>query len=266
MAATLVWGRRRILWTALAGLSVLFALGPATRFGGMDWHLPYELLWGVVPMLSRLNHPVRWLGVAGLFCVVLAMDGVARRAPRAAWLLPVGVAAHLWWTGLAPLPHHPEEIPKHWTAVDRVAAQGAVIVLPIGGAAESIRALHLHGRPLLGGMVEGLVWARPPSWMLRISQNSFLAQLALVTRGEVSELVLVDADVQAVRDLGFRTIVLDLDLVRRSPRGTPMAARRVLTESLGPPLYDDGNGVIWHVPTHGSEPNAPLLQAVWEEP
>ena len=73
------WGQRRLLWSVLAGITVLFALGPATHFRGLDWHLPYEVLWGVVPMLSRLNHPVRWLGLAGLFVVVLAADGLARR-------------------------------------------------------------------------------------------------------------------------------------------------------------------------------------------
>ncbi|HCH61916.1 MAG TPA: hypothetical protein DFR83_03865, partial [Deltaproteobacteria bacterium] len=42
--ATAFWGHRRALWAALTGVTVLFALGPATRFQGLDWHLPYELV------------------------------------------------------------------------------------------------------------------------------------------------------------------------------------------------------------------------------
>ena len=263
---TWVRGKRRVLWTGLALTSVMFALGPATRVGGLDWHLPYELLWGTVPMLSRLNHPVRWLGVAGLFVVVLAVDGLARWRPWAAVVVPVGVVGHLWWAGLAPLPHHAERIPEHWQALDRVAAQGAVIVVPIGHAAESIRALHLHQRPLLGGMVEGLVWARPPTWTDRIASNSLLAQLALVSRGQLDRLVVVESDLQAVRDLGFRTVVADLDLVQRSPGGDAAATRRVLTAAFGRPVYDDGTGLIWHLPTSGEDVVSPALPPVWATP
>ena len=260
---TMRWGRRRLLWSSLAGIAVLFALGPATHFRGMDWHLPYEVLWGVVPMLSRLNHPVRWLGVAGLFVVVLAADGLARRRPGLTWLLPVGVAAHLWWTGRAPLEHHVEQVPEHWARLDNIAAEGGVIVVPIGRSAESIRAVHLHGRPLLGGMVEGLVWARPPAWSRRIESNSALAQLALVSTGQVDRITWVDSDVQAVRDLGFRTIVADLDLVGRVPGGRPEHVRSVLTEALGRPLYSDSHALVWHFPTSGTTDRTPNLPPVW---
>lgn len=259
-------GRRRALWGGLAATAVVFALGPATRVGGLDWHLPYELLWSVVPMLSRLNHPVRWLGVAGLFVVVLATDGVARRWAWAAWLLPLGVAVQLYATGGLPLVHHAEEIPDHWRALDEVAAEGGVIVVPIGHAAESIRAVHLHGRPLLGGMVEGLVWARPPAWTERIETNAVLSQLARVSRGEVTTLVVPDSDLQAVRALGFRTVVADLGLVQRSPGGDPAAVRRVLTQALGAPLYDDGVGLIWHLPTQGTDRSVGRLPPVWPQP
>ncbi len=264
--ATLIWGRRRLLWVALAATTVLCALGPATRFQGLDWHLPYELFWGVVPMLSRLNHPVRWLGLAGLFVVILATDGVARRQPICTWLLPLGVVGHLWWTGRAPLDHHPEQLPTHWAQLETTAARGGVIVVPIGGSAEAIRAVYRHGRPLLGGMVEGLVWARPPSWTARIDANSALAQLALVSTGRVDRIVWVEEDVEEVRALGFRTVVADLDLVRRVPGGRPDHVRRVLTEALGTPLFADGHALIWHFPTSGQTNTAPTLPPVWGEP
>lgn len=263
---TLWAGKRRLLWVALSGLAVLFAFGPATHALGYDWQLPYRLLWGTVPFLSRLTHPVRWLGVAGLPLVVLAFDGLARRAPWAVWLVAGSVALHSAWLGWLPLPHHAERVPAVWDRLGEVSQTGGVVVVPIGHAAEVVRQQHRFDRPLLGGMVEGLVWARPPAWTAFIEDNGLLSQLAVVHRGRLREIDVRQGDLDEVRAAGFRTVVLDLDLVDRAPGGRSAVARSVLTAALGRPLYDDGRALIWHLPTSGAPGRATPVDDVWGVP
>ena len=182
MFATLAWGKRQGLWLAAGGLAVLFALGPATRIGGGAFWLPYALLWKHVPLLDRLTHPGRWLGVGGLFLALAACDGLARRWPAALWALPVAGLLQLWSGPTLPLGSWRLELPAVWAEAAR--GEGALIVVPVLKSPLTCRWQGLVHRPLLGGMVEEQPWAWPAAFRAFVEGNTLLMDLWALGEGQ----------------------------------------------------------------------------------
>lgn len=251
-----VWrGERRILWAGLALTAVLFALGPVQAWNGMHWHLPYELLWRSVPLLDRLTHPGRWLGVGGLFLVVWAADGLARGPGRglATALLPVGVVAQLYVFGNLPMGTWMDNVPRVWRAVSETSVPGAVIVVPLLNSPLSCRWQVLHKRPLLGGMVEALPWAWPPAFREYVEASPFLMGSYELSYGRQGPPPLYQEDLDQLHASGFGLVVLDRRAWRNQMGTSKIEVEPRMSEVLGAPLFSDESGAVWALPTVGSK-------------
>lgn len=233
-------------WLLLAGLTTVFALGPGQLVGDRGWLLPYWPLWKVVPTLDRLTHPSRWLDFGLLFVVVAAFAGLARSAAgrRLAPLVPLGLAAQLAARG--PMPTFSLPTPALWAEVAR--GEGALLVLPLMHAGESCRWQARHGRPVAGGMVEGLPWAWPAAFRTWFEANPLLLQLYGLADRRVTALDVRQGDIDALRADGFTQVVLDASAWRRWGRSGEADARRVLEAAFGPPRHQDQDGALWDLP------------------
>lgn len=251
LALTMLWGQRRALWAALAGAATLFALGPATRLGEQALMLPYWALWRFVPFLDRLTHPGRWLVVAGLFLVILAVDGLARRRPWLTLTLPVGVLIQGYALGTLPLGSWRLELPEVWAEAARRGG-GAIVVVPLLQAPLSCRYQPLLRRPLLGGMVEDKPWAWPPEWRAFVEGNRLLMDLWALGRGETRAVSVYQRDLDALRAAGFDTVLMDAERQARARGGA-----EALREALGAPLWEDPSGALWALPATGLSGDPP---------
>ncbi len=254
--AVTAWrGQRRLLWSAAAAFCLLCALGPAQLQDRTLWHLPYELLWRTVPLLDRLTHPGRWLGVGGLFLVLLAADGIARWRPWATWILPVGVLAQLWGLGQLPLDTWRQELPPVWKAVQAQDERGALLVLPLLNSPLTCRWQPFHGRPMLGGMVEHMPWAWSPTFREQVQDNAMLMALYALGRGKRMSVPVFEEDLASLRAAGFDTVVLDQDawrwLAMMPGSDVTLPVERLVTQALGDPIFSDASGAVWRLPTTG---------------
>lgn len=258
LALTAAWGQRRALWFALAGLCVLFALGPATRLGEQTVLLPYWPLWRFVPLLDRLTHPGRWLVFGGLFLAIAATDGLARRRPALSLALPLLLLVQLWWRGPLPLGTWRLELPEVWAEAAR-RGTGAVIVAPVLQAPLTCRWQPLVRRPLLGGMVEDKPWAWPPAFRAFVEGNALLMGLWAAGRGEARAIPVYQRDLDTLRAAGFDTVLLDAEAWGRT-RGDAS----LLRDALGAPLWEDASGALWELPTVGAPGSPP--KSPWKLP
>jgi len=249
-------GQRRALWATLTALCFVFALGPAQDLGEHRWLLPYYPLWRFVPGLDRMNHPERWLALGGLFLIVLAADAAARSRPWIVWLLPLGVLAQNQAEGVMPLPTWEFRAPELWQAVAK-GPPGGVITLPLGQASRACTFQHVHGRALLGGMVEGLPPLLPPEHVSFVEGNGLLTQLLSLSRGQDAAIDVRQGDLDALQAAGLSMVVVDGPSVQRARRLAGVDLKRRLTEVFGPPVVEGADGALWHLPKTGAPGVAP---------
>jgi len=252
MVITLALGRRRLTWLAAGGLCLLFALGPAQEISGQTWLLPYYPLWKHVPGLSRMSHPERWLLVGGLFLVILAADGLARRLHGVlVVLLPVGVIAQLWWAGNLPMGTWKLQLPHHWQLVADQPDGGAIIVVPLLRSGKTCAFQLFHGRPLLGGMLENQPWAFPPEYRSYLAASPLLVALRRISQGTDTEIPADSEDLARLVADGFDTLVLDGPSWRgvREARNIDIDAR--LRAALGAPWFSDERSGVWSLTGEG---------------
>lgn len=254
--AGLLRGRRRGLWLTAALTCTFFALGPAQDLGGTRWLLPSYPVWRWLPGFDRMLHPDRWLEVGSLFFVVLAGEGIAR-LPRVAglpgwapWLVPAGILAQLWSTGGLPLGQWVFRPPEIWQRVSERPETGAIAVVPLLGSQRTCAWQHLHGRALLGGMLENQAGALPPAQRTFISESPLLVDLWALGRETESIAAPWQVDLDSLRASGFDTVVLDRAAWAEGPprRGNP---ERALTRALGAPVASTDDGAIWLLPDTG---------------
>jgi hypothetical protein len=238
-------GQRRGLWLGLCALVVVFSMGPGQMVGGEVVRMPYFPFWKLVPGLSRMFHPDRWMLIGGVFIAILAVDGLARLFPRWTWLIPVGVFAQLHLRGVAPLDVWTPNTPAHWSALAAEVAPGAVIVLPLHGAQLAGQYQHVHGRSLWGGMVEDQPWAHPKAWVDYERGSVILKDLRALSYGRDPALQWSEADVQQLCHDGFGWVVLDQSSWSRLSRPVGPAPRQAVTRAMGMPTFSGPSGVVW---------------------
>lgn len=243
-----VWGRQRRLWGTLIAVGVVCALGPGQEVLGTAYRMPYWVFWKFVPGLAGMFHPDRWILVTGLFMSVAAIDGLRNRFPRMVWLIPLGVLAQLWVRGVAPLPVWEPTTPPHWQALAEDSDSGAVIVVPMDHGQLASQYQRVHGRPLLGGMIEDQPWRHPEEWTAYVRSNRFLKSLRAVSYGQDVPIDLDDDALRTLRADGFDRVVFDRASWVNARRNASVDPVSRLRETLGAPLMESTSGAVWALP------------------
>jgi hypothetical protein len=279
-----VWkGKRRLLWLGCALACVAFALGPAQSIGPEQYKMPFYPLWRYLPLYGRMFHPERWLLLGGIFLAIGAIDGLARTWHWGAWLLPIGVIAHLWSPQVGenrcasctfqgtletrpatlPMDNGKAEdpsvgwkiaIPLLWSRLGQEPG-GAVLVVPLLRSNKTCIYQPFHGRPLLGGMVEHMPNFLPDEFIDYFEQSSLLMSTWALGNGEDGEIQLCQTDLDRLHADGFDTVVFDKPSWERLPDAQLINIMGRLTAAFGSPWYTDEGGAIFELPTEG-DPSA----------
>jgi hypothetical protein len=188
-------------------------------------------------------------------------------------------AHHLHRSELAPFPTWDATVPAGY----RCLAQGddqALIELPYSWTQGHLYYQTLHGRPVLGGMLENNRVFTPPASVTLRTENTFLHAILGVATLQTDDFGWTLADRVALHDLGFGFVVFQKDAYQDSnAAGADKAAtarrahlRRTkddLGQLLGDPLYDDARITIFApwgdpLPCDGSPPEPDLRPGVGE--
>lgn len=222
---------------------------------------PFVWLSQALGVMQRLWWPARALALftvlLGLMLVVL-LDQLGRRAPRlqlAAVLLVSGLwAAELRAAGHVPFPSWDATVPAGYRCLAD-GPQGAVIELPHAWTQAHLYYQSVHGRPIMGGMLENNPVFTPPEVVTLRQDNTFVATLATASRLGADAEPFTAEDKQAVYDLGYRYVLLQKDAHVRPPRAGSRhdnvqrtRLRRLqkgMRRMLGEPVYDDARIIIF---------------------
>ncbi len=277
-------GRRtlpRVVTVLMLLATVGIAVGPVIVLPG-GWTLPnppYIALAKSIGVLQRLWWPGRAHAFVAIVLALAAGEGLAAlrrsfggRVARAVGVLALaGLGAQLAAFQLAPFPSWDASVPAGYRCLagrlphEAAGTPGALIELPYSWNQAHLHFQQVHGRPILGGMLENNPTFTPAESVTFREDNTFVRALLDVATLQVGELPdWDDADREAVHALGYRYVVLQKDalvggpqdgLQSASTRARMRAIRMALTDMVGPPIYDDARIAI-HAPWGDPSPCA----------
>jgi len=240
------------------------AAGPILLLGKTAFpNVAYLLLVDAFAFLRRLWWPGRayaffaigtGIGVAVSLAAVKQRFGA--RAQQGAWLvLGLGWALHLSSESLVPFPRWSGAVPAGYRCLAD-GEDGALIELPYAWTQAHLYYQTHHGRPILGGMIENNPVFTPEESVELRTENAFVAAMLQLARLESEALPeWTTADQQAVRQLGYRYVVLQRDALDAQTDGDRLtdSARRTrlrrverhLVHQLGEPVYRDARVAIY---------------------
>jgi len=263
LLASLGWYRSR--WTVVLGGLLVVGLGAGVHLGGDPTPGPgavegllvenplYLWLYRVVPFFDRLWFPYRIAGVAFLPATLLVAPLLRGRPAWVGAFLIVSLAGqHAVW----PFPHHDPRPPGIVQEVTR--APGGVVMTPMKIQHDGLSWQTFFQRPTLGGMGESAAVFWPEGYRRRL-KNPFVRALHEAAARPGRAVDYDPEDRAAILDLGFRWLVLRLDLVaqladqEQDRTGKPVdlerrrdEAVRATTAVVGHgPLGFEGEVVVW---------------------
>lgn len=265
-ACALVRARRKTWpWLVLFAVGVALALGAEFLWNG-TWHrevaLPFAAL-REIPFLQNLRVANRFMILAGLGLAVLVGYGWQSLRARSSWAFPLIAALILVEFSWLPFPLQKVEFSP--LLQDVASRPGAVLDLPFHQRSRAVGNMAnqtVHGRPI----ADGYLSSYPPAIDEGIRDIPALSQLANLPEPDAV------VDVDALRALGFRTVVihkdriqsaratlleetppdalLELKRVRRLggvPDATMAALRSQLDRALGGAALEDGLLAIYYL-------------------
>ncbi|RME22860.1 MAG: hypothetical protein D6798_14800, partial [Deltaproteobacteria bacterium] len=211
----------RTPWLLMLLTSSVLAVGPVLLVGSTG--VPNLVYIGLVKLIGPLQR-LWWPGRAYAFVLLLLLLAVAaglswlgQRAGRwvqrvAVIALVAGQARHLHSEKLLPYPTWDATVPAGYRCLAS-GPPGAILELPYSWTQAHLYYQTVHGRPLLGGMIENNPVFTPEELTRLREENSFVARLIAVASGGI------EADAEDVReedreefiDLGYRYVVLQED-------------------------------------------------------
>ncbi len=268
---------QRTPWLLMLLTASLLAVGPVLLAGATG--IPNLAYIGLVKLVSPMQR-LWWPGRAYAFVLLLALVAVAAgltwlrggwlRGRAGAWIqraavvaLVVGQGWHLHTEKLLPYPTWDATVPAGYRCLAE-GPPGAILELPYSWTQAHLYYQTVHGRPLLGGMIENNPVFTPAELTALREENSFVARLIAVASGgiEADAEDVRDQDRQDFVDLGYRYVVLQEDaLVMKSEarsmldnalRTRSRKLRRELGDLLGRPVYDDARISIYDLQGHDS--------------
>ena len=252
-------GATVILWAAIAGTSLLFALGSHPRIGGLELPVPFpHVILESVPGLGVLRVANRFFVVFMLAFSMLVALGASRsiRWELALLACVLTLGEYLW----LPYPVQGYVEPRYAPVFTRLVPVGAVLDLPFSaGSPKCLRNQALqtvHGRPIAGGYVS----VTPTRSAEALRNDPVLG--ALVLPGP--SMPLVGDWPQRIRRAGFTLVALHKDAVGRSSDARDHRAEverrctlapellEALSSSLsasgGPPAFEDDRLRLFRLP------------------
>ena len=247
--------RWRGVGVAVVLTSFIVAIGPSIKVG--ETTIPnviYIVLVQSVSFLRRLWWPQRALVIGQIGLAVFAAWAIhaTGRWPRlrgiVALLIGVIWGVELWDARLAPFAVWSARIPPAYTCLAE-GGPGAVLELPYGYTQEHLYFQTAHGRPIFGGMVEDNPVFTPPEQQAMVRSNTFVRALMEVSAGGEGPMIMPAGDTRAVRDLGYRYVVLQKSAyedpfatearVATTSESRLPGIRRALIRVLGAPVFED---------------------------
>jgi hypothetical protein len=264
LLAVFLWRGRRKRLLLGGGMMVawVMSLGPVVLVDGtVPIVAPYLGAFVGVPFMARLNFPYQQLVV---FYLGLALatgylwTALQARKGHPAWrFVPVALVAAMMvetaLSGMVPLPVAQHQQPPVYAALDTLG-EGHLIVLPFSGcASHRIEQTH-HGRKVMvGGHGFDPVRLQPPPFQEFLARNRLVASMHDLTRGRRTTVAWASEDLEEVRGLGYRFVVLFQEesvAIQDFPRAVeelarhftlvhrePMAAAFDLDRPLAPPTF-----------------------------
>jgi hypothetical protein len=234
----------------------------------------YTALYGLVAPLRRFWWPVRHAVVLhaaiGVFAA-LALDALLRRGR-----LPVALALALLALPALRMQGFATQVQQRtlaWPppAYARLAAlpAGVLLHLPLAPEASSgqepLWLQLVHKKTLLGGHAPWVARVRPRAWDAAVAQNSFLAALMALERGEAGDrFTFAPADLEALHAAGLRWVALDRGLYPRAITDLALTEDRLMDALFGPPTLSADGLAVWDVARRSGLIDLPLQPGfVW---
>lgn len=252
--------RGRLRWFVGMFVVIAFAFGPAiTLDAERRWVMPhYMALYHYLPFFNRLWFPYRAVVAAFLPAALIVGALVARtRWPRAALagLVVLGLGGQ-FVTGSFPFNHRVARSPR--MLVDLKEEGGGVVFLPVKIQHDGLMWQTEFELPTFGGMGESAPLFWPPDFRARLN-NGFMKVLRGAAMSPPMRPPVRDKDRQALRNMGFRWVVLRVSLFRAEVERLAALQKRepdldkatadtidALTAAIGsPPAGLDGDALLW---------------------
>lgn len=237
---------QRAPWLAMVLVASVLAIGPVLIVG--DRVLVEPLYLGLVKSLAflqRLWWPARALGVLSVLlsmAVAVVLGMLAERQKLWLWggLIAALWVGELWAARLAPLPSWDATVPAGYRCLAQ-GEPGAVLELPYAWSRARLYYQTVHGRPIMGGMLEQQEAFMPAEAARVQRENTFLVGIRVIADLSSPRRLPTRDDRQALHDLGYRYVVLNRDAYFER-RPDPMHLQIMddqLRELLGTPVYED---------------------------
>lgn len=239
---------------ALGAVAVWFA---ALLAGPLIPNGPYEWVYGLAGPLRRFWWPYRHVVGLNVALIALAARGAEPLVRRFTWLGPVLALS-------IPLQLQAQGAPWHaqFTRVtlpdpfyEKVRAlPGEVLVEPplapqTASAQTPLMYQLIHRKKLLAGHALWVDRVRPDAWDAFVAENSFLAEMQRLERGELAEGVFrfEAADLETLRDMGIGTFVLNREYFVISLKDLAEAYEKVFKGLFGKPAVTGKRALAWSI-------------------
>lgn len=271
--------RDRRVWLAMAGSLALVCLGPVVVVDQLVLPNPvYISIAKLVSVVQRLWWPARAFGFLVLLIGLAIGAGLAlvrqrwgaRAQAGAAVVLTLAWGASLRGEGLLPFPTWDSTVPAGYRCLTQ-GPEGAIMELPYAWTQAHLYYQTVHGRPIMGGMIENNAVFTPEEATELFTENTWVRRLRALSRVERdADESWEPADGEAVRELGYRYVVLQKDayyvpphedtLLDNAMRTKMRRTFRGVRQMVGQPVYEDARIAIfapWGDPS-------PCDQAAWD--
>lgn len=277
-AGLALWPRRSAdppAWRgpAALGLAGVWGLFWALSLGPVSPHAPYTLLYGLAEPLRRFWWPLRHEAMAqgaaaalGALALSSGLSRVTREPVRA--LIAIGVAQ------IPALAFTLQGVSQH-VQISRVVLPppvypalagrpGTGLIEPplsptLGGPQQQLIYQLYHHKTLLNGTALWVDRVRPKAWDAFMANNSFLAELQALERGELASGFTYRAeDLQALTGAGFRWFSLNKEMFPVSMRELVASYDALLNGLFGAPSIEQAGVSVWDMERWKGKTELPL--------
>ncbi|MCS6883170.1 MAG: hypothetical protein RMK84_06655 [Oscillochloridaceae bacterium] len=252
-------------WLALAGMALVFALGPRLQIG--PWQTGLPLPYAVLEALPGINlgrRPLLFTAVATIALtppVALGLRALgAMVEARRRWVAALSLALIAFELAIGPWPLLPAD--THLLNRQLATGTGAVFEIPpaVYKYVEPQRAQLIHARPIPGGYL-----ARPPRYAWPYTAPGVRPLWRMHPDPASPFLEGSDGPLAALAFYGVRDVVVRWDQIK--PESIP-GVRAALEQTLPglAPVFDDGTRSLYHVPVNPGRAIAAFSGDGWQRP